>query len=64
MTNLLLIDVIDLSDTEKYYHASSFESVGVSHYKMNFPGHKLPDEEFLSKFCGLVREMEGNLEED
>lgn len=48
----------------KYYSPKCFENLGVTYYKLAMPGKELPIDEFLLKYCGLVKEMEKTLGEN
>ncbi|XP_016958840.1 RNA/RNP complex-1-interacting phosphatase [Drosophila biarmipes] len=57
--------IIDLTNTNRYYHPSALTEHDVRHQKLMIPGKKTPPRKLAEKFCGFVADfLESNADND
>ncbi|KAL4232403.1 RNA RNP complex-1-interacting phosphatase [Mactra antiquata] len=56
--------IIDLTFTKKYYNPKEFTDQGVQYEKIFVPGHVIPSQDILDKFCETVDNFLENSSED
>ncbi|EDV56438.1 RNA/RNP complex-1-interacting phosphatase isoform X2 [Drosophila erecta] len=57
--------IIDLTNTNRYYHPSALTNHNVCHQKLMIPGKKTPKRNLAEKFCGIVADfLESNADND
>ncbi|XP_016994400.2 RNA/RNP complex-1-interacting phosphatase homolog [Drosophila takahashii] len=57
--------IIDLTNTNRYYHPSALTSHDVRHQKLMIPGKQTPPRQLSEKFCGFVADfLESNADND
>ncbi|KAH8365139.1 hypothetical protein KR084_003685 [Drosophila pseudotakahashii] len=57
--------IIDLTNTNRYYHPSALTSHDVRHQKLMIPGKQTPPRQLAEKFCGFVADfLESNADND
>uniref|UniRef100_A0A915KIW8 RNA/RNP complex-1-interacting phosphatase n=1 Tax=Romanomermis culicivorax TaxID=13658 RepID=A0A915KIW8_ROMCU len=61
--NLKLGLVIDLTNTDRYYNPNAFTYADVGYVKIFTPGHDVPAEDAIKKFCDAIKTYEKGVDD-
>ncbi|XP_032571835.1 RNA/RNP complex-1-interacting phosphatase isoform X3 [Drosophila sechellia] len=57
--------IIDLTNTDRYYHPSAITNHDVRHQKLMIPGKQTPSHKLAERFCAFVKDfLESNADND